>query len=265
LDGKPKPGGIAVDQQGMSASQFGSKASNYLTSAVHATGADLERLKAMAGQLRPARVLDLGCGAGHVSFALAEGGAGRVTAYDPSREMLAVVEQATAARGFGAAIDTCVGAAEVLAFEAGTFDLVVTRYSAHHWADVPDALAECARVMVPGGRLVVIDVIAPEIPLLDTTLQVLEFLRDASHVRDYRVSEWRAMVKAAGFDEPAVTDWKLSIDFKSWIARIGTPPERVAALQAVFSELPREAREYFKVGPENSFVTDSAWIEARIN
>jgi ubiquinone/menaquinone biosynthesis C-methylase UbiE len=254
-----------MDQQGMSASRFGTQAANYLTSAVHSTGADLERLKALVGQLRPARALDLGCGAGHVSFALARGGADRVIAYDPSREMLAVVAQATATRNLGQAIDTCVGAAEVLPFEANTFDLVVTRYSAHHWANVPEALAECARVIVPGGRLVVIDVVAPEIPLFDTALQVIEFLRDASHVRDYRVSEWRAMQMAAGFEEAAVADWKLSIDFKSWIARIGTPPDRVAALEAVFSELPSEAREYFQIGAEKSFVIDSAWIETTIN
>jgi ubiquinone/menaquinone biosynthesis C-methylase UbiE len=249
----------------MSASQFGTQAANYLTSAVHSTGADLERLKALVGLRHPARALDLGCGAGHVSFALAQGGAERITAYDPSREMLAVVAQASATRDFGHVIDTRVGAAEVLPFEANTFDLVVTRYSAHHWANVPQALAECARVMVPGGRLVVIDVVAPEIPLFDTTLQVIEFLRDASHVRDYRVSEWRAMQKAAGFDEPAATDWKLAIDFKSWIARIGTPPDRVAALEAVFSALPSEAREYFQVDPEKSFVTDSAWMETVID
>jgi predicted RNA methylase len=97
INASTKLGGIAVDQQGMSASQFGSKSSNYLTSAVHATGADLERLKAIAGQVRPARVLDLGCGAGHVSFPLAEGGANRVTAYDPSREMLAALEAVFAA------------------------------------------------------------------------------------------------------------------------------------------------------------------------
>jgi ubiquinone/menaquinone biosynthesis C-methylase UbiE len=251
-----------MDQQRISASQFGAKAASYLTSAVHATGADLERLKAMAGQLRSKRALDLGCGAGHVSFALAHGGAQRVTAYDPSPEMLEVVARVAAARGWWEqVIDTRVGAAEVLPFEANTFDLIATRYSAHHWASVPRALAECARVLAPGGRMVVIDVIAPETPLFDTSLQVIEFLRDASHVRDYRASEWRTMYQTAGFAEPTITTWKLSIDFKDWIARIGTPAERIAALESVFSALPSEAREYFQVGPERSFITDSAWIE----
>jgi SAM-dependent methyltransferase len=165
--------------------------------------------------------------------------------------MLAVVEQSAAARGCKHAIDTRVGAAEALLFEASTFDLVVTRYSAHQWASVPQALAKCARIIAPGGRLILIDVIAPETPLFDTSLQVIEFLRDASHVRDYRVSEWSAMCKAAGFAEPAVTRWKLSIEFESWVTRIGTPPDRVAALESVFAELPAEAKEYFKIGPEN--------------
>ena len=250
-----------MDQLKMSVSQFGTKAANYLTSTVHATGADLERLEALAKQLHPERALDLGCGAGHVSFALARGGARRVTAYDPSAEMLNVVAEAGAARGLARTIDTCAGAAEVLPFEADTFDLAVTRYSAHHWASVPRALAECARVLAPGGRMVVVDVIAPEIPLFDTSLQVIEFLRDASHVRDYRESEWTSMFGAAGFGQPTAKAWKLPIDFRSWIARIGTPPDRIAALEAVFSELPSEVSEYFQVAPNRSFVIDSAWIE----
>jgi ubiquinone/menaquinone biosynthesis C-methylase UbiE len=252
--------GTSMDQQRMSVSQFGAKAANYLTSAVHAAGADLERLTGMASELHSKRALDLGCGAGHVSFALAHGGAHRVTAYDPSTEMLEVVAQAAATRGFERAIDTCVGAAEQLPFENNTFDLIVTRYSAHHWASVPRALAECARVVAPGGRMVVIDVIAPETPLFDTSLQVVEFLRDASHVRNYRASEWKTMYEAAGFGEPTLTAWKLSIDFEGWIARIGTPADRVAALKSVFSELPSEAREYFQISPEKSFIIDSAWI-----
>ena len=250
-----------MDQQQLSARQFGSKAGNYLSSAVHATGADLDRLASLAEQRRPARALDLGCGAGHASFALARGGAQRVIACDPAPDMLSVVANEAAARGH-AAIETRPGAAEVLPFEDGSFDLVVTRYSAHHWASVPRALAQCARVTAPGGRLVVIDVISPETPLLDTCLQAIEFLRDASHVRNYRLSEWSAMQRAAGFRQPAVSSWKISLQFQPWIERIGTPPERVAALKTVFAQLPSEVREYFQIGAGLSFAIDSAWLES---
>lgn len=84
--------------------------------------------------------------------------------------------------------------------------------------------------------------VAPENPLLDTSLQVIEFLRDASHVRNNRISEWRDMHRAAGFMEPSVQSWKTPIDFTTWIARIGTPPARIAALESVFPALPRKAR-----------------------
>lgn len=249
-----------MDQQRLSATQFGARAGNYLSSTVHAKGADLGRLEALAREAKPARALDVGCGAGHASFALARGGARQVVAYDPSPDMLSVVAQEAALRGL-AALETRAGAAEVLPFESELFDVVVTRFSAHHWADVPKAMAQCARVLRPGGKLVVIDVVAPEPPLLDTSLQVVEFLRDGSHVRDYRVSEWAAMQKGAGFAEPSVSRWKLPMEFQSWIARIGTPPARVAALEAVLDGLPQEVRDYFEVTPDRSFVIDSAWME----
>jgi hypothetical protein len=71
------------------------------------------------------------------------------------------------------------------------------------------------------------------------------------------------MLKAAGFAEAAVTSWKINLEFSSWIARISTPPERVAALRAVLADLPGEAREYFRIGPDGSFTTDRAWMETR--
>jgi len=248
-----------MDQQELTVNQFGTNAEYYLASEVHSQGADLEQVVALARQKPSLRALDLGCGAGHVAYALARGGAERVIAYDPSSEMLSVVAQEAFRRGHGA-IQTRVGAAEALPFDHESFDLVVTRYSAHHWESVPRALAECARVTVPGGRLIVIDVVAPEVPLLDTSLQVIEFLRDASHVRNYRLSEWRDMLRAAGFAESSAKNWKTSIDFPSWIARIGTPHQRVAALRTVFPALPQEVHDYFKISDGFSFECDSAWI-----
>ncbi len=63
--------------------QFGSQASAYLSSAVHASGRDLVRLGERLAAFPQAHVLDLGCGAGHASFTAAQRVA-HVTAYDLS-------------------------------------------------------------------------------------------------------------------------------------------------------------------------------------
>ena len=185
-----------MEQQKLSGNQFGNAAEKYLTSPVHAQGRDLERLSALVRRIGPVKALDLGCGAGHAGFALASGGA-HVTACDLSEKMLGVVSREAKRRGLP--IETVLSPAEELPFEDASFDLMVTRYSAHHWLDLKGALAEAARVLVPGGKLVAIDSIAPEEPLFDTVLQTIELLRDASHVRNYRVSEWKSMLEEAGF------------------------------------------------------------------
>ena len=77
--------------------QFGARAAAYLGSAVHAQGADLQALAALIHDQSQTRVLDLGCGAGHVSFAVAPHG-GEVVACDLSAEMLDTVAQAAAER-----------------------------------------------------------------------------------------------------------------------------------------------------------------------
>jgi ubiquinone/menaquinone biosynthesis C-methylase UbiE len=252
-----------MDQQHLAARQFGSTAASYLTSSVHATGADLDRLADLVQRSQASSVLDLGCGAGHASFAMARGGARRVVAYDLAAQMLHVVAAEAATRGY-AQIETCAGPAERLALEDASFDVVVTRYSAHHWLDLRRAIREVARILKPGGTLVVIDVLAPETPLLDTVLQTVEILRDPSHVRNYRESEWRALFESAGFSVPLVHRWKLPMEFNGWVARIATSNSRIEALKVVFDELPTEARDYFAVTRERSFSIDAGWLEARL-
>ncbi len=244
-----------MEQQKLSGSQFGNAAERYLDSPVHAKGQDLARLSKLVRG--PIRALDLGCGAGHASFALASNGA-HVTACDVSDKMLEVVMMEAERRNL--AVETALAPAEELPFEDASFDLVVTRYSAHHWFDLKRALAEAARVLAPGGRFVVIDSIAPEEPLFDTVLQTIELLRDASHVRNYSVSEWKAMLGEAGFAAAESDTWTVRIEFQSWIERLGTAPERVAALKSVFPEFPDEAKRHFRITDDCSFDLGTAWI-----
>jgi SAM-dependent methyltransferase len=88
--------------------------------------------------------------------------------------------------------------AEVLPFADSHFDCVISRYSAHHWHDVPAALREVRRVLKPDGLALLIDTAGGETPLLDTHLQAIEILRDPSHIlTTARASGWRSSARQA--------------------------------------------------------------------
>jgi ubiquinone/menaquinone biosynthesis C-methylase UbiE len=240
--------------------QFGSRAEAYLTSAVHARGPDLDALVGlMKGQGR-ARVLDLGCGGGHVTFNVAPH-VREVVAYDLSPAMLGVVERAAGERGLSN-VTTCEGVVEHLPFENGRFDVVLSRFSAHHWSDLDAALREAARVLVPGGMFAVVDSVSPGVPLLDTYFQSLELLRDCSHVRNYSRPEWLAAIARAGLLPSKVTSFRLPLDFKSWVERMDTPKPQVAAIRALQTSVSAVATGYYETASDGSHTIDVALFEA---
>jgi ubiquinone/menaquinone biosynthesis C-methylase UbiE len=249
-----------MEHDALVAQQFGATARAYLESETHSTGDDLELLAQEVAAIPKAAVLDLGCGAGHASFAVAPHAAS-VTAYDLTPEMLAVVEREAAARGLPN-IAIVQGMAEELPFPEAHFDRVISRYSAHHWHDVPAALREVRRVLKPGGRALLIDTAGGETPLLDTHLQAVEILRDPSHIRDYSAREWLALFREAGFTATLRQEWPLPIEFSGWIERQRTAPERVAAIHAVWSAAPDEVRSFFEVQQDGSFTMRKILIAA---
>jgi SAM-dependent methyltransferase len=242
------------------AGQFGPRAAAYVASAVHAQGEDLQQLAAMVKGSPQARVLDLGCGGGHVSFNAAPHVA-EVVAYDLSEDMLAAVAATAAERGL-ANIRTERGRVEALPFADASFDFVLTRYSAHHWDDLGAALREARRVLTPGGRAGFADSASPGTPLIDTFVQAIELLRDPSHVRNYSIAEWKAALKAAGFAPGAVTERRLRLDFASWIARMRTPELHAQAIRSLQARMPEEVSRHFAVEPDGSFMLDTMVIEA---
>jgi ubiquinone/menaquinone biosynthesis C-methylase UbiE len=250
-----------TDTHALVEKQFGSRAAAYVSSAVHASGADLDELKAFVQSHSFDRVLDLGCGGGHASFTTAAH-VGEVIAYDLSDAMLAAVATEAASRGI-ANLSTQQGKAEVLPFEDASFDFVATRYSTHHWQDVPAALREARRVLKPGASLMVMDAVAPEGVLCDTFVQTIEMLRDPSHVRDYSVHEWLNMLRAAGFAPEEPVRRRIRLDYESWIARMRTPKVQTDAIQALMAQMPDAVRTHFAIEPDGSFMLDTASVVAR--
>jgi len=240
--------------------QFSPRASAYLTSAVHAQGEDLLQMAAIAREHPGARLLDLGTGGGHVSFHVAPHVA-EVVAYDLSQSMLDVVAGEAARRGL-ANLRTCRGKAEALPFGDGEFDLVMSRYSTHHWEDPGQALREAYRVLKPGGIAVFADVVSPGEALLDTWLQTIEVLRDTSHVRDYSAAEWLRMAAEAGLVTQGMTARRLPLEFTSWVERMRTPPELVTALRAMTDIAPAPVRRHFAIQPDGSFTSDTLTLVA---
>ena len=242
--------------------QFDPRAQAYLTSAVHSAGPDLERAKALVAQAVSAtsRALDIGCGGGHLSFTLAPHVA-RMVALDPSPGMLAAVTKAAASKGLSQ-IETCEGSAESLPFTDGTFQLVCTRYSAHHWTRLEEAMREFARVLAPGGHALVVDTLGHENPLVDTFMQSIELLRDPSHVRNRSAAEWRSLLRSAGLAELDQGEWPTRLEFLSWVERMHTPADRVAVIRSLQEGAPQEVRDALRIEPDGAFTihTGLFWL-----
>ena len=225
--------------------QFGRAAAAYATSAVHAAGPDLKELVGAAQLSGRERVLDLGCGAGHTAMATAAGAA-HVCAVDMTAEMLAVASALVAQRQI-ANISFCRADATLLPFGNSTFEVVTSRFSAHHYADPARALAEVARVLKPGGRFLLVDSVAPEEPALDTFLNAVDLLRDGSHVRNYRISEWQRMLAEAGLRSSVLFQMMLALPGDDWVQRIQTPAPLVAAIRSLFEAATPAARAMFAI------------------
>jgi ubiquinone/menaquinone biosynthesis C-methylase UbiE len=241
--------------------QFAPVAANYATSAVHVAGPDLTAMLAAADARGDHRALDAGCGAGHTALAFAPRLA-EVVALDLTEAMLAQGRKLARDRGI-ANITFQRGDVERLPFPDASFDLVTSRYSAHHYPHPQVALAEFARVLKPGGVFLLVDVVAPEPPAQDTFLNAIELLRDPSHVRDHTIEQWQRMIEAAGFAAEALQTWPLRLEFESWVARMNTPFLAITQIRALIEGATRDVRAALAIEEGFSFSVPTALLRGR--
>jgi ubiquinone/menaquinone biosynthesis C-methylase UbiE len=229
--------GLSAQIHSRVAAQFGAAANAYTVSLTHSDAAALERVVELARPKPTDMALDIATGAGHTALALAPHVA-QVVAYDLTEPMLAETARNAAARGLSN-VTTRQGTAESLPFPDASFNIVAVRQAPHHFADVCASVREMARVARHGARVVIVDSAAPEDDSLDRQWNHIEKLRDPSHVRNYRPSEWREFVASAGLHVVAEeVGWASEkggpMDFDAWIRRINTPPSNAAEVERLF-------------------------------
>jgi len=241
--------------------QFGPVAGNYASARVHRQGPDLEAMLPAAGLRGDERVLDVGCGAGHTGLAFAPHVAS-VEAFDLTRPMLDQVERLARERGV-TNLGTRLGDAEALPYADASFDLVTCRLCAHHFHRPAEAVREMARVLANEGVLLLVDIVAPEEPDVDSFLNSMELLRDPSHVRDHSTSQWLALFEQAGLAAQRLETWPMRQDFGKWVQRIGAGEAAEAALRTLFGAASRDVREAMKIDDDLAFEFTNALFRAR--
>ncbi len=130
----------------------------------------------VANKLRPdlnegARVLDVACGTGDLSLALADAGRqARIIGVDFCRPMLEIAAQKAVSVAHG--IPFIEGDALNLPFAESAFDVVTIAFGLRNLASVEEGLRELWRVLKPGGRLCVLDFSRPVVPGFRALFQV---------------------------------------------------------------------------------------------
>jgi ubiquinone/menaquinone biosynthesis C-methylase UbiE len=109
------------------------------------------------------RILDMGCGTAQIPIRLARRlPRARIDAVDLAGSMLAVGERRVREAGLGHRITLRLGDCKALDAPDGSYDVVVSNSLLHHVADPERPLREAARVLRPGGVLLVRDLCRPD-------------------------------------------------------------------------------------------------------
>ncbi len=220
------------------------------------------------------RVLDVGCGNGRTSIEAARRG-GSVTGADLSSAMLELARRRAA--DAGVAVEFVQADAQVADLPSAGFERVISRNGTMFFGDPPAAFANLARVLAPGGRLVMqvwqpyaeqewlstfrgVAAVDREVPPLPTEGPTPVSLGDPDKIR--------ALLAGAGFAEPTIDGHVEPMQFGSDIAQAETmvmaivggmieelDPERRAT---AIADLRTSLAEH--LGPDGVAYRSAAWI-----
>ena len=208
--------------------QFGRQAVYFAKLPNHKEATQL--LLQMAGIEAAHHVLDVACGAGSVACAAAQV-AREVTGIDLTPAM---IEHAAALQAEGrlSNVRWQIGDVSQLPYAADQFDVVLTRYSLHHFLHPVDVLAEMVRVCKPSGRVAVADLVLPAGKV--AAYDQMERLRDPSHVRVLTEVEVHGLLTNAGLVDLQWTGYLFDLELSQLLQASFPRPGAADQIREIF-------------------------------
>ena len=164
----------------------------------------------------PQTILDVGCGIGGSSLYLADRFASEVTGITLSPCQVSRARERAIQHSLEEQVDFQLANALEMPFADGSFDLVWSLESGEHMPDKERFLAECYRVLKPGGKIILATWCHRETSVLGSLTT-----KEIKHLKEiYRVyclpyvialSEYKQIAQECGFEEIETDDWSMAV------------------------------------------------------
>jgi SAM-dependent methyltransferase len=226
--------------------EFAFQADSFARSPTMSLAETLDVVVDMAPADPGARWVEIACGPGLIARALAPR-VGSVLGVDLTPAM---VEKARA-DAVAAGVDNVsfeVGDATALDLPADSFDGAITRFSLHHIPAPIRVLEEIARVVKPGGWIVVSDFVTDDQGEAQAWQEEIERLRDPSHWALLTPDRIEALAERVGLIPDERHEVPFTIDFEEWLGRGSGGPENATLIARLIGEAPASARSFVVAG-----------------
>lgn len=182
------------------------------------------------------KVLDVAAGTGLFGRALAHA-VSSVIAVDITPEMIEHGRKRSQADGIRN-LEWQLGSAEALPFADESFDVVMSRYAIHHFADPDAVLREMSRVCKTGGLVVNVDMVANENPAVAAYQNAVERKIDTTHTAMLSPSQLVQVTTEAGLTMRTYLSREVAVKFDEWQPHVPQDSEAyLAPRRALEAEL----------------------------
>lgn len=212
-----------MDKDELIKESFGKRAEQYRESTIHGNSVDLQRMSDMLGNDLE-KALDVATGGGHTAIKMAEISE-KVIAIDITPEMIKEAGKLADSKVL-TNIEFRLMDVHQLDFPDESFDVVATRFAAHHFRDINAALAEMTRVLKPGGKMYILDCSVIDGNMTESVINHIELLRDSSHKCSYSPRQWEQLLKELPLEIEHMELQMAEYQLPEWFDSLGTPQEK---------------------------------------